>query len=283
MPGESKEGIPARFFPDEAKDFMDSHPVGSYTLLDVRQPFEYEESHLPGATLLPLPKLVDSLDTLDPQKPVLVYCAVGGRSRMASQLLAGQGFREVYHIEGGIQAWEGATASGPVGFHLGFVKGDESAAEVIKTAYMMEQGLQWFHGHVFEQTSDAGLRKLLTHLIEAEESHKKSLLNLLEMVASAGEKDAWFEEILSNKSEHLMEGGFDSTDFMERNRDFMQSTEGYLEIAMMVEAQALDLYLRMAGESRNEAAREVLLRISEEEKAHLNLLARYMEEGGSDS
>ena len=42
-------------------------------LLDVRQPSEYEESHIAGAKLIPLPILGDSLDQLDPNKPVLVY------------------------------------------------------------------------------------------------------------------------------------------------------------------------------------------------------------------
>ena len=59
--------------PDEAREFMACHPEGSYTLLDVRQPGEYEQEHLPGAKLVPLPNLADSLKELDPQKPIVVY------------------------------------------------------------------------------------------------------------------------------------------------------------------------------------------------------------------
>jgi rhodanese-related sulfurtransferase len=59
--------------PDEAREFMARHPEGSYTLLDVRQVGEYEQEHLPGAKLVPLPKLTDSLKELDPQKPIIVY------------------------------------------------------------------------------------------------------------------------------------------------------------------------------------------------------------------
>jgi rhodanese-related sulfurtransferase len=43
------------------------------TLLDVRQPSEYEQSHIPGATLIPLPELSNRLGEIDPEKPVLVY------------------------------------------------------------------------------------------------------------------------------------------------------------------------------------------------------------------
>jgi rhodanese-related sulfurtransferase len=42
-------------------------------LLDVRQPNEYKQSHIPGATLIPLPELSNRLGEIDPQKPVLVY------------------------------------------------------------------------------------------------------------------------------------------------------------------------------------------------------------------
>jgi sulfur-carrier protein adenylyltransferase/sulfurtransferase len=59
--------------PGEAREFMAQHPEGSYTLLDVRQPGEYEQEHLPGAKLVPLPNLTDSLKELDPQKPIIVY------------------------------------------------------------------------------------------------------------------------------------------------------------------------------------------------------------------
>jgi rhodanese-related sulfurtransferase len=59
--------------PEEAKALMSGWPEGSYTLLDVRQPGEYEKEHLPGARLLPIAQLPDSLKTLDQEKPVLVY------------------------------------------------------------------------------------------------------------------------------------------------------------------------------------------------------------------
>ena len=58
---------------EEAKRFMAENGEGAYTLLDVRQPGEYEAEHIPGAKLIPLPGLKDQLSQLDKQKPVLVY------------------------------------------------------------------------------------------------------------------------------------------------------------------------------------------------------------------
>jgi sulfur-carrier protein adenylyltransferase/sulfurtransferase len=59
--------------PSELKAFIANQPEGSYTLLDVRQPSEYEASHIPRSRLIPLPELTDRLDELDPEKPTIVY------------------------------------------------------------------------------------------------------------------------------------------------------------------------------------------------------------------
>lgn len=65
----------------EARQYMAEHEEGSYRLLDVRQPGEYEKGHIPGAKLIPLPVLRDEMKTLEHEKPTIVYCAIGGRSR----------------------------------------------------------------------------------------------------------------------------------------------------------------------------------------------------------
>ena len=59
--------------PDQVKNYILEHPEGSYALVDVRQPGEYEKEHIPGAQLIPLPDLPNSLNKLDPEKPTIVY------------------------------------------------------------------------------------------------------------------------------------------------------------------------------------------------------------------
>jgi sulfur-carrier protein adenylyltransferase/sulfurtransferase len=59
--------------PEEARAFLAKWPEGSYILLDVRQPGEYEKEHLAGAKLVPLAALPESLKDLDREKPVIVY------------------------------------------------------------------------------------------------------------------------------------------------------------------------------------------------------------------
>ena len=58
---------------EEAKNYIATHQEGTYTLLDVRQPKEHAQEHLPGSRLIPLPELTDRLGELDPQTPVIVY------------------------------------------------------------------------------------------------------------------------------------------------------------------------------------------------------------------
>jgi rhodanese-related sulfurtransferase len=59
--------------PDKVKEYMARHREGTYALIDVRQPAEYEKEHIPGARLIPLPDLAMSFKELDPEKPTIVY------------------------------------------------------------------------------------------------------------------------------------------------------------------------------------------------------------------
>jgi rhodanese-related sulfurtransferase/rubrerythrin len=254
-------------FPDEARDFMAGHTEGGYTLLDVRQPFEYEEAHLPGATLISLPTLPDLAGNLDPGKPTIVYCRTGARSRTAAQFLVHQGFRQVYNLTGGIQAWEGRPAEGPREFHVRFVRGDESPREIVTLAYEMEKGLEGFHQTMRDRATDPGLAELLDHLVRAEEAHMRRLMET-GLVAA---------ERLQSAERPIMEGGIDAEEFLSRNEPFLGTVPGVIDVAMMIETQALDLYLRMAQEIRRPETREVLFRIADEEKAHLAALGRLLE------
>lgn len=57
----------------EARKFISKRPLSKMTILDVRQPKEYEAGHIPGAKLIPIADLNNRINELDPEKPVLVY------------------------------------------------------------------------------------------------------------------------------------------------------------------------------------------------------------------
>jgi sulfur-carrier protein adenylyltransferase/sulfurtransferase len=58
---------------EKAKEFMSGKTLDEFTLLDVRQPGEYEKNHIPGSILIPIGELDKRLDEIDPSKPVLTY------------------------------------------------------------------------------------------------------------------------------------------------------------------------------------------------------------------
>jgi rhodanese-related sulfurtransferase/rubrerythrin len=259
----------------EAKAYMAGHREGDYTLLDVRQPGEYEDSHLPGAKLMPLPELSDTYKELDPEKPTIVHCAVGGRSRVAAQMLSGWGFKEVYNLAGGIKAFQGHKATGPVELNLDLVKGDESPAAIIVLAYGMEKALQLFYETLKEQSPDKELQDLFGKLAQVEVRHEQRLFEVYGRVAPGGADLATFESAIVPKT---LEGGFRAEEFLKTNKSHLQTAAQVLDLAMMLETQALDLYLRFAERSGQPQTKEVLYALAGEEKAHLASLGRLMEE-----
>jgi rhodanese-related sulfurtransferase len=76
-------------------------------LIDVRTPEEYAAGHLEGARNFDYyaSDFGQKLSKLDKNKPVLVYCAVGGRSGSAAEQLNNMGFNNVVDLQGGIRAW----------------------------------------------------------------------------------------------------------------------------------------------------------------------------------
>ncbi len=74
-------------------------------LLDVRETWEREIASIPGSVHIPLAELQARHRELDPQEPVVVMCKAGGRSQMAAQFLASQGFGRVSNLSGGINRW----------------------------------------------------------------------------------------------------------------------------------------------------------------------------------
>jgi len=74
-------------------------------LVDVRETWEVELAAIPGAMVLPLGRLPELTDALDPDRPIVTYCHHGIRSAQAAGYLMSRGFDDVRHLAGGIDAW----------------------------------------------------------------------------------------------------------------------------------------------------------------------------------
>ena len=84
-----------------------------YTLIDVRTPMEYATGALPGAINIPLDSMRERLGEIPSEKPVVVYCGVGLRGYLASNILRLNGFKNVRNLIGGIKTFRAATAPLP--------------------------------------------------------------------------------------------------------------------------------------------------------------------------
>jgi rhodanese-related sulfurtransferase len=76
-------------------------------ILDVRPAADFKKGHLLNAVNVPVTKIDEHLGKIakEKDKPVLVYCALGGSSVAAAEQLKKSGFAEVYPLRGGINAW----------------------------------------------------------------------------------------------------------------------------------------------------------------------------------
>jgi rhodanese-related sulfurtransferase len=74
-------------------------------IVDVREPYEWQEGHIPGAVHIPLGSLPRRLRELDPSREVIAVCRSGHRSITAAQMLHQGGFSQVSSMAGGMISW----------------------------------------------------------------------------------------------------------------------------------------------------------------------------------
>lgn len=99
-------GVPQELNVNEAEAMLkEAEPP---VFLDVREDHERQASgFIPGSQHIPMGDLETRHGELDPQKPVIVYCASGMRSMDAGAFLIEKGFRDVSNLNGGMNNWQG--------------------------------------------------------------------------------------------------------------------------------------------------------------------------------
>ena len=126
--------------PDMVRKVIESEPTDKYSLLDVRQPGEYAQGHLPGAVLIPLGELMNRLGEIRRDRKTIVYCRSGNRSGSAVNLLAGQGIENVFNMTGGIMSYNGLVAGGEPQAGLFCFPEDLTPGQSIAVAWLKEDG-----------------------------------------------------------------------------------------------------------------------------------------------
>jgi rhodanese-related sulfurtransferase len=81
-------------------------------IIDVRSPDEIEDGKIPGALEMEFESddFDEKIEPLEREKTYILYCAAGGRSQKAAKRMLQKGFRSVYNLEGGYDAWVAETS-----------------------------------------------------------------------------------------------------------------------------------------------------------------------------
>jgi rhodanese-related sulfurtransferase len=92
--------------PAEALSMMKNK--SNLLVVDVRSPQELRSGYIEGSELIPFWEIARGKRSLPADRPILLVCAVGGRSYGVGQLLARNGWPEIYNLSGGTSAWKRA-------------------------------------------------------------------------------------------------------------------------------------------------------------------------------
>lgn len=95
-------GLAANISIEQAAQLRDE---GAF-ILDVREPDEWVNFHIPGSTLIPLGELPDRLSEIPSGQKIVVVCNSGNRSKPGRDILLDAGFPEVTSMDGGVSGWK---------------------------------------------------------------------------------------------------------------------------------------------------------------------------------
>jgi sulfur-carrier protein adenylyltransferase/sulfurtransferase len=254
---------------EELRRYISGHDEKDYLLVDVRQPDEYEEGHIPGASLLPLPELVLNLATLPLTQDLIFYCRNGARSMAASLIVEEEfGRTDIHNLNGGILSWDGAVTENPP--QIGIFNKMASTEELCVTAMNLEKGAMNFYMAVAMRYGGEVWSDVFERLAEAEAGHA---LEVYRIWGKGGTGVDDFAKVFTGLSGNILEGGMTLVGAL----DMAAASGGrncvrVMELALQIEYTAFDLYRTMAGHAEDDEAQRGFLQIAQAEKSHMNVL-----------
>jgi rhodanese-related sulfurtransferase/rubrerythrin len=261
--------------PEQVKKFLDTDTMGAFQLVDVRQSYEYEEGHIPGAKWIPLGELEYRHQELEKEKNIITYCRSGHRGMAASILLCGLGFKNIYNLDGGMLKWPYELVKGIPEERPELITGKEAMGDILKVALMLEQGAFDFYSKARELIKEQRAVEAFKNLAEMEAQHIERLSQHYSQLLGKGIEPP-FEEL--KEGSDYMEGGLKITEELLKigKLKFLDDLEP-LEIALEKEYMAYDFYKRMAHLVGDTQAKKLLHELAGEERSHINVLLQHLE------
>ena len=189
-------------------------------------------------------------------------------------MLAGKGFPEVLNLSGGFKAWTSKAAIGPEDQGLELFSGMESPAKALVVAYGLEAGLHDFYLSMIPKVNNTEVKDLFQKLSAIEIKHQERIFSEYARMTGSSETKADFEK---NIVFQAVEGGLTTEEYISRFDPDWDSAIDIIELAMSIEAQALDLYQRASERSPDSQSQKALVQIADEERSHLAQLGKLIE------
>ena len=194
---------------------------------------------------------------------------------MAAQLLSGQGFKSILNVAGGFNAWTSQVAFLGEEKGLALFDGVTSVEVALAVAYSLEAGLKDFYDSMALKVEMEAARQLFHQLSQIEVKHQE---RILEQVAELTGQTVTRDTFEAREVSEVLEGGLTTEEYANLLMPAHDTVAEIIELAMSIEAQALDLYLRASQQAQNQAGKKALMQIANEEKTHLARLGQLMEE-----
>ena len=253
---------------EEFKDYTKKRREDDYVLVDVREPEEYEEEHIPGAVLIPLKEVQTRILEFDTTKDFIFYCLSGKRSMVAANLIADMDVisGDIYKLEGGILYWQGKPLMDYPKFKV--IETTKGISFVLKRAIDLEKGAQNFYKRCADMFEEDELKKIALLFSNFELAHAKAIYSILKSIEPEIEP---FDNLYETLSGSILEGGMDIKDALEK----LQQMEGNMclnlcELALEIEYMAYDLYKNIAVREKDVDLVKTMFRLSEQEKLHID-------------
>jgi rhodanese-related sulfurtransferase len=261
---------------EELKQFIQSSNENDYLIVDVRQPEEYTDGHIPGAKFIPLNELVSDFSGLPQDRDLIFYCRSGGRSQAAASMSSEEMVTEkrIFNLTGGIMVWEGKTLKGTPKIQV-FDK-NKASSDLLLTAMDLEKGAWRFYTHLLENFDVDPIIPTLKQLSKAEIGHAKIVYGFWKAAAKTSRP---FDELFKDLKGEILEGGDKLSDMF----NFLKNIKGNLcvhiiELALHIEYAAFDLYRTMADNGEDQRTQNAFITLAQAEKNHMRTLAEALDQ-----
>jgi rhodanese-related sulfurtransferase/rubrerythrin len=255
--------------PEALRQYIRGHHEKDFLLIDVRQPGEYEDGHIPGARLLPLSDFVLEMETLPRDKDLIFYCHSGGRSLAAAMMAEDEiPAAAIYNLEGGIRAWNGAITPHPPRVQV--FDRQATPESLYMTAMNLEKGAMNFYTTIDMRYGDDAWSEVFGQLAEAEIGHALAVYRLWRR-GRIGMED--FDVVFAGLSGNVLEGGMTLAEALDQAAEPGGNTcVRLIELALHIEYAAFDLYRTMADQVAMPDVKDAFLKIAQAEKSHMSIL-----------